>query len=241
MPIQAIDLDTTTGVTFNGTNVTEVNLNGDTIWPYVPPAALLWNLYATSAPSGLSWPNNSTSPSSAWSATYGFQTYGGAANVSYPLRTVDSIAGYQLIQTSVWVSDNCSDASLAIFNGSSPTWNWGAASSRISLQCNCSTPNLYGTTTSQNVGANLTPGNWYTMHIAHRPASASTSTKAWVTLGKEDWASTGTRVGNVSTSANSYSGNFWVGVSSDFDSASAGASSTNFSAIRISIDVISGI
>jgi len=35
MPIQAIDLNTTTGVTFNGTNVTEVNLNGTTIWPYV--------------------------------------------------------------------------------------------------------------------------------------------------------------------------------------------------------------
>ena len=34
MPIQAIDLDTTTGVTFNGTNVTEVNLNGGTVWPY---------------------------------------------------------------------------------------------------------------------------------------------------------------------------------------------------------------
>jgi len=40
MPIQAIDLDTATGVTFNGTNVTEVNLNGDTVWPYVAPSGI---------------------------------------------------------------------------------------------------------------------------------------------------------------------------------------------------------
>ena len=35
MPIQAIDLNTTTGVTFNGTNVTEVNLDGTQVWPYI--------------------------------------------------------------------------------------------------------------------------------------------------------------------------------------------------------------
>jgi len=35
MPIQAIDLNTPTGVTFNGTNVTEVNLDGTQVWPYV--------------------------------------------------------------------------------------------------------------------------------------------------------------------------------------------------------------
>lgn len=202
--------------------------------------AELYNLFVSSTPAGLTTVAMTT-PSWAWSSTYGFMTGGDAGtSTSYPLRTINGYTGYVLAQSSVLFENSCSDPSLCVFqSGTSPLWAWAVHSSRIALSNNCQGPNLYGKSLSSVANGSVAfgPGVYVTHHLAHDPDN--NQTRAWVTQGLNDWTSTGTMVGSVMSIAESFTGtSVQFGLSSDYDGVSPSATSTNFSALRISTDVI---
>jgi hypothetical protein len=212
------------------------DLEGWTDPDYVPPPATITNFEVASIPAG--WVQNSTSaPSSGFSTTYGFMTAGNASN--YPLKSSATFNGDYKIQASFqWNLNSCPDPSIAISPvGTTPSWAWGANSSRISLQLNCSSrPQIYGTSLTVGGGSiSYTIGSWYTLHLHHLPSQNKFI--AYLTTGKNDWDMVGTFLGGtqngITLNGDAITGDYHVYLSSDQDSTSVlGSSSTNFSAVR---------
>ena len=201
-----------------------------------PSAATLWDLKVSSVPSGLNYYPNQSTLETAFSTLYGYQTAGDASGSVYELQTASAYVGDYLFQTSVLVTNNCSDPALAIFssNAATPQWAWGTNSTRISLQCNCTTPYIYGTTNQSNSGGTLGPYSSYyiTMHLWHEPSLFRS--RARVTVGLNDWTVSGTQIGSEMQVSDSYGSTpVYCGLASDFDGATLGASSTNFQAMRV--------
>lgn len=201
-----------------------------------PSASTLWDLKVNSAPSGLNYYPSQSTLQTAFSSTYGYQTAGDAVGSVYELQTASAYSGNYLFQTSVLITNNCSDPAIAIFssNAATPVWNWGTESSRISFQCDCTTPYLYGTSAQASAGGTIPYGPSYyaTMHLWHEPAQGRT--RARLTSGLNDWTVSGTQIGSEMSIANNYGSTpVYCGLASDFDGASIGSSSTNFQAIRV--------
>lgn len=202
------------------------------------PAAsfTLWNLLVNSVPAGLNYYPSQSTLETNFSSTFGYQTAGDAVGSVYELQTADSYSGNHLFQTSVLVADTCSDPAIAIFssNAATPQWQWGANPTRISMQCNCTTPTLYGTTLDSSSGGTLTPSSSYfiTMHLWHEPTLSRT--RARVTVGLNDWTISGTPVGSEMQVSDNYGSTpVFCGLASDYDGASIGPLSTNFQAFRV--------
>lgn len=201
-----------------------------------PSALTLWDLKVSSVPAGLNYYPSQSTLQTAFSTLYGYQTAGDASGSVYELQTASAYAGNYLFQTSVLVTDACSDPALAIFssNSATPQWTWGTNSTRISLQCNCTTPYLYGTTNQSNSGGTLSPSSSYyiTMHLWHEPTLSRT--RARVTVGLNDWTVSGAQIGSEMQVSDNYGSTpVYCGLASDFDSAAISGLSTNFQAIRV--------
>jgi hypothetical protein len=204
-------------------------------------AGELYNFFVSSAPSGIStYSSGVGSFSYAWSATYGLQTAGDAATgFVYCVQPTNSYTGNYLIQASFWKStvDTCPDPAIGIWNAANgrtyPTWNWGASSTRISCQLNCTAyAVIYGTSSSANgSGFTFTNNTWYTMHVYHEPTLSRT--RFSVTTGQNDWTQSGSVLCSQITLADYYSGSYYVGLASDADGYTIGADSTNFSGMKI--------
>lgn len=195
-----------------------------------------WNLFTSSAPAGLNYYPDQSTLQTAFSATYGYQTAGDASGSVYELQTAATYTGDHLFECSVLITDTCSDPSIAIFNvnAATPQWQWGANPTRIALQCNCTTPYLYGLTATSDSAGTLpfAPGYYATLHLSHEPSL--TRTRAWVTSGQNDWTSSGTQIGSTMQISENYGSTpIYCGIASDFDGASISPTSTNFSAIRV--------
>lgn len=197
-----------------------------------------FDLRRTDTPTGLNYnPNQSTL--STEQALDGYRTAGNShGEYVYELHTTDTFSGDVLFETSVQVTNSCGDASFAIApDMSKATWFWGPKTNRIALTFNCQRPYLYGTTTSTDVGVNITSwgtGVYYTMHLHHQPSVGVT--RGWVTQGLNDWENeTANRIGSIVQVANTFSSDVGCGVASDFDGAVTSASSTNFQRIRINV------
>jgi len=201
-----------------------------------PSPTTIWDLKVSSAPEGLNYYPGQSSLQTQFSATYGYQTAGDASGSVYELQTAGAYAGEYLFQTSVLVTNNCSDPAIAIFssNGITPVWAWSANGSRISLQCDCTTPGLFGTSSSNSSSGTLSPSSDYfiTMHLWHEPSL--NRTRARVTVGLNDWTLSGTQIGNEMSISDNYGATpVYCGLSSDYDGASVGSTSTNFQTLRV--------
>ena len=203
----------------------------------------LWNFFTSAAPAGIStFASGIGTYSYSWSATYGLQTAGDAnTNFVYTVQPTDSFTGNYLIQSSFLYggspADNCPDPAIAVWpvaNGrTSPIWNWGASATRISVQNNCaSSLQIYGYTTTQTSGAfTYSAGSWYTMHFYHEPTLSRC--RYAMTFGQNDWTRSGTQIATELTSTESISTAYYVGLASDADGYTLGATSCNFSGLRI--------
>ena len=202
----------------------------------------IFNLVASSAPTGITYTSSGTTPSSAFSSTYGFQTAGNASGFAYPLSLTDSHTGNRLFQATVTYPVSCADPALGMWiasNGRSyHTWGWGTTNSTgVSFQCNCTSyPMLNAPSGSTANGSSLSGaiGNTITMHLWHHQTAGVMRAK--LTLGADDWAITGTQLGGTTTPlsrAYSTSSAVYFGVGSDYDGASLGSGSTNFQKFRI--------
>tara|TARA_R100001443_G_C3363300_1_gene179465 strand:- start:6729 stop:7865 length:1137 start_codon:yes stop_codon:yes gene_type:complete len=198
------------------------------------------NLKVSSTPTGTTL--TSSSLSTGWSTTYGFQTAGDATGFSYPLSLTDSHIGDRLFQATVdWPNNNCPDPAVAMWIASNgrnyPQWQWsGTNSTRVSFQTNCvSYPQL--NTPNGNVQGSSISGalnNFVTLHLWHHQSSSVMRAK--ITLGEDDWSITGTALGGTSTPlsiAYSTTSAVYFGIGSDYDNASLGSESTNFHKLRI--------
>lgn len=195
-----------------------------------------WDLLTSSVPAGLNYYPGQSSLQTAFSATYGYQTAGDASGSVYELQTVDSYVGDYRFECSVLIADSCSDPSIAIFTSpaATPQWQWGANGTRVSIQCDCTTPVFYGTSNSANSGGTIPwgPGYYATLHLSHEPSQSRT--RAWLTSGQNDWTSSGTQIGSTMQINESYGSTpVYCGLASDFDGASLGPNSTNFNALRV--------
>ena len=196
-----------------------------------------FNLRVSSTPSGLTYVPNQSSLLTQFSSTYGWQTAGNASGSTYELYTTNFFSGDHLFECTVLFANSCSDPAIAIWTGSStlPAWNWGTNSTRISLQQNCTTPYLYGTSQQSSAGSG-TPtnsSNPITLHLHHQPSLSRT--RAWVTTIADDWGNeTNSRVGSIMQISNNYGSTaVRCGLSSDYDNASLSSVSTNFTKWRI--------
>ena len=195
-----------------------------------------WDLRVSSTPSGLTYSPGQSTLLSAFNSTYGWQTGGNASGSTYELYTSNTFTGDHLFECTVLFANNCSDPAIAIWSSGTPQWRWGTQSSRISLQQNCTTPYIYGTSSQQSAGSS-TPtnsSNPITLHLHHQPSLSRT--RAWVTTNADDWGNeSSNRVGNIMSISNNYGTNTGVycGLSSDYDGASLGSTSTNFTKWRI--------
>tara|TARA_Y100001972_G_scaffold125302_1_gene176235 strand:- start:1310 stop:3070 length:1761 start_codon:yes stop_codon:yes gene_type:complete len=194
-----------------------------------------FDLRVSSTPSGLTYVPGQSSLLTQFSSTYGWQTGGNASGLTYELYTSTTFSGDHLFECTVLFANNCSDPAIAIWSSGTPSWTWGTNSSRISLQQNCTTPYLYGTSQQSNAGSS-TPtnsSNPITLHLHHQPSLSRT--RAWVTTIADDWGNeTNSRVGNIMSITNNYGNSgVYCGLSSDYDGASLGAFSTNFTKWRI--------
>ena len=210
-----------------------------------------WDLRVSSAPTGITITDTGTTPSYAFSSTYGFQTAGdtgNGVNFAYPLSGTDALdptGGVDfLIQATVLTTDRCSDPSIATWlasgGRSAPIWAWAYNNSRISQQLNCNSYNaIYGRSTNDTGAGSLGTsyyhaGAYITLHYWYAPSV--TRVYAAVTDASDDWGITGTQLGTRTAEIGQHFGVsnpvYW-GLSSDFDNASLGASSTNFTAVRV--------
>tara|TARA_R100001510_G_C7647616_1_gene204957 strand:- start:642 stop:1781 length:1140 start_codon:yes stop_codon:yes gene_type:complete len=198
------------------------------------------DLRVSSTPTGTTL--TSSSLTTAWSTTYGFQTVGNATGFSYPLSLTDTYTGDMLFQATVdWPNNNCADPALAMWIASNgrnyPQWQWsGTNTTRVSFQMNCvSNPQL--NTPSGNVtGSSLSSAvnNFVTLHLWHHQTAGVMRAK--ITLGQFDWGINGTAIGGTSTplsKAYSTTSAVYFGIGSDYDGASIGSESTNFHKLRI--------
>jgi hypothetical protein len=201
-----------------------------------PSPTILWDLKVFSVPAGLNYYPGQSTLQTQFSTLYGYQTAGDASGSVYELQTAGAYSGNYLFQTSVLVTNSCSDPALAIFtaNGSSPVWAWSQDSSRISVQCNCTEPVLYGTSASSSSSGTLSPAPSYfiTIHLWHEPLFSRTRSR--VTVGLNDWTLSGSQIGSEMSIANNYGSTpVYCGLASDFDDASLNDASTNFQSLRV--------
>ena len=198
------------------------------------------DLKVSSTPSGTTL--TSSSLTTGWSTTHGFQTAGNATGFSYPLSLTETYTGDMLFQATVdWPNNNCADPALAMWIASNgrnyPQWQWsGTNTTRVSFQTNCvSNPQL--NTPSGNVTGSAISGavnNFVTLHLWHHQTSSVMRAK--LTLGEDDWSISGTALGGTSTplsKAYSTTSAVYFGIGSDYDGASIGSESTNFHKLRI--------
>ena len=212
-----------------------ITINDTSTGSAEPGAFTEFNLRTSSTPSGLTYNSGQSSLLSAFNSTYGWQTAGNASGNTYELYTSTTFSGDHLFECTVLFANNCSDPAIAIWTTGTPSWNWGTHSSRISLQQNCTTPYLYGTSNQGSAGSSTptSSSNPITLHLHHQPSLSRT--RAWVTTVADDWGNeTNNRVGNIISITNNY-GNTGVrcGLSSDYDNVSLGSTSTNFTKWRI--------
>lgn len=194
----------------------------------------------SSVPSGMI--QVSVNPIVSWGSSLGVAMTASGADVndqaSYPLRVNATFNGDFLFQLSTRIdadpggSNYCSDASIGLFNtntSSTWTWKWGALAGRISAQNNCASPYIYGYSgnTSQSNALQLS-GVWVTMHMYHEPSLGRT--RYLITRAQNDWALGGTNITNI-TLNESFTGDYWVGLSSDDDSDNMYMSAFNVTAL----------
>ena len=192
--------------------------------------------------------SSGTTPAYGFSGTEGFMTAGNATGFAYPLSgtsSLDPTGGVDwLVQVTVLLTDRCSDPAIAVWpvtsGRSAPLWNWGVQSSRISAQLNCNSYNaLYGTSIADSSAGSLGTSYYHagarlTLHFWYAPSIGAT--KSRLTDSPGDWSVTGTRLGSRSSNIFQTFGSstpvYW-GLGSDFDGASLGTTSTNFTQVRI--------
>lgn len=222
------------------------DLEGSLLYPQPATGTQLYNFFTSSAPAGIYTTTSAVGTYLyGWSATYGLQTAGDAGTgFVYTVQTQDSFTGNYLIQASFYYggSDNCPDPSIAIWPASNgrtaPLWDWAASATRISAQNNCASYlAIYGLTAAATGTAfTYTQNTWYTMHFYHEPSLARS--RYVMTLGQNDWTKAGTvAAAEVTGSGAGYyitGQSFYVGLASDADGYALGASSCNFSGLRIS-------
>lgn len=203
------------------------------------------NLVSSSAPTGFTLQYAGNSPAYAMSSTYGFQTAGNALGFAYPGQGTDALDENKdwLIQASVLVTNNCSDPAIGVWRESAgrtaPTWGWGTTNSTVySTQLNCHSYQMLNTpiggSNSSSLGSNYGSGVYYTLHLWYFSGSG-TGVKAHCTIGQDDWAFTGTKLGgtNARYRGVNWTGDVYWGLGSDYDGVSVGSSSTNFNAVRV--------
>ena len=199
------------------------------------PATVEYDLVTSTTPTGLTYNPSQSTLLSAFSATYGYQTAGDAGTGSvYELYTTDALDGDYLFECTVLFTDRCSDPAIAIWDSGTPVWAWGTSSTRISFQSNCQTPYLYGTSASASTNGSVAyaAGKYITLHLHHQPSLSRT--RAWATNAADDWGNESTNlIGSIASIANYYTNPVYCGLASDFDNASLGAASTNFTKLRI--------
>lgn len=211
-----------------------ITINDTSTGSAEPGAFTEFNLRTSSTPSGLTYNSGQSSLLSAFNSTYGWQTAGNASGNTYELYTSTTFSGDHLFECTVLFANGCSDPAIAIWSSGTPSWNWGTHSSRISLQQNCTTPYIYGTSSQQSAGSSTptSSSNPITLHLHHQPSLSRT--RAWVTTNADDWGNeSSNRVGNIMSISNYYSGGVYCGLSSDYDNTSLGSTSTNFTKWRI--------
>tara|TARA_B100000683_G_C12261566_1_gene461837 strand:- start:45 stop:704 length:660 start_codon:yes stop_codon:yes gene_type:complete len=190
-------------------------------------AGVEFDLTLGSTPAGMTSSYGQSGPSLSWSTGVGVAMYGNAGSNSYPLRLTTAFSGDYLFQLSTRIDDSCSDAGVALFNSSytSSSWNWvwGSSSGRIAIQNNCPTPYIYGQSSQMNgISSLLDPSNiggsgtWITMHFRH--LSSQSKVQYSVTKAKNDWTESGQLLQSAIQLSDYFSGNYYVGISADFDS-----------------------
>ena len=206
------------------------------------------SLLASSAPTGTTYTSAGTTPASDFTIADGFRTAGNASGFAYPLSGTDALDpadGDWLIQTSVLVTNRCSDPSIAIWNASngrsSPIWSWNTQSSRVSTQMNCNSYlAMYGQSVRDTGAGNLGTSYYHsgaivTLHFWYSPSI--TRIRARVSDAANDWDISGTLLGTrtsvITETIGSGTAPVYWGLSSDFDGVSLGSTSTNFSQVRI--------
>lgn len=119
-------------------------------WPEVAPDSLIY-----STGSKPTWMTLRTKhATNTWFNSSGMGINGNASSTSnsYPVVTNQSYPGTKTSLTMKFVvvkNQTCADHGICIFrNGGSPKWNWGANSTRLAFQWNCSSPNWYPATGS---------------------------------------------------------------------------------------------
>tara|TARA_R110002167_G_scaffold16980_1_gene65594 strand:- start:1019 stop:1759 length:741 start_codon:yes stop_codon:yes gene_type:complete len=206
------------------------------------------SLLASSAPTGTTYTSAGTTPRSDFTLADGFRTAGNASGFAYPLSGTDALDpadGDWLIQTSVLVTNRCSDPSIAVWAAStgrsSPQWAWGTNSSRVSTQMNCNAYlGLWGQSVS-DTGAGSLGSSYYhsgaivTLHFWYSPSI--TRIRARVSDAANDWDISGTLLGTrtsvITETIGSGTAPVYWGLSSDFDGVSPSSVSTNFKQVRI--------
>ncbi len=226
---------TANSVTNNAGNVVTISDTSTGTAEPNPQTFTEWDLKVSSAPTGLTYVPSQSNLLTAFNTTYGYQTAGNAVGATYELYTSNSYQGDHLFETTVLFANGCSDPAIAIWSSGTPSWQWGTNSSRISLQQNCTGPYLYGTSQTSGAGGNTPTSstNPITLHLHHQPSLSRT--RAWVTTVADDWGNeTTNRVGNIMQISNNYGNSgVYCGLSSDYDGASLGSTSTNFTKWRI--------
>ena len=212
-----------------------ITINDTSTGTSEPAGFTEFDLRVSSTPSGLTYVPSQSTLLTQFSSTYGWQTGGNASGFTYELYTSTTFSGDHLFECTVLFANSCSDPAIAIWTSGTPSWRWGTHSSRISLQQNCTTPYLYGTSSQQSAGSS-TPtnsSNPITLHLHHQPSL--NRTRAWVTTVADDWGNeSSNRVGNIMQISNNYGVNgVYCGLSSDYDNASLSSVSTNFTKWRI--------
>lgn len=201
----------------------------------------LYTLLNSSTPSGLTFTSGS-GLSTGWSTSYGFQTGGNASGFSTPLSRTASLSYNSdwLLQVTTRAYSSCWDPALQIWQSAygrtRPSWGWSTTNSTcVSFQCNCTSYTMLNTPQggANSNGISYSSGRYYTHHLWWIPSLSSIRAK--LTIGSNDSNATGTLACNkTSRSFSSYnSSNCYVGLASDYDGASAGSTSTNFTYFRI--------
>lgn len=169
-------------------------------------------------------------PNDASSGNY-FWIRGDAGNGRrhYPLRYETALQGDYLFQLSFYAGDIvCRDFGIVLSPDNATStdaaewkWSWGAETSRIAIQANCTNPTIYGFTETFNSGATIDNDGalWFTYHMYSRPSVPSTT--MIVTLGQDDWELAGTQQGTTRTINEAVVGDvstdYWFGIGGDFD------------------------
>lgn len=202
----------------------------------------LYTLLSSSIQTGLTEQSGS-GLSIGYNATYGHQQAGNASGFSCPLQRTATLDGSKdwLIQVTTRCYSSCWDPAIQLWPASSgrsaPSWGWSNSSStHVSFQCNCKSYTMINTPTggsnSGSIGGSNT-GEYFTHHLWWLPTTNFLRGK--ITYGSNDASVSGSNAATATSYGfSTYNGTAcYVGLASDYDGASIGSQSTNFTFWRI--------